>query len=290
MKTHLDCIPCFLRQTLEAGRRLDLDEDQLATLLQRILGTLQAVDWSLPPPVIGRDIHRAIRELTGDADPYLQMKIADTEAALALLPVLEARVAASRHPFGAAVELALAGNIIDAGAGPGWDRNAGDGPLGVLSSAVDEADVEALERAVANAGTILFLADNAGEIVFDRPLLDRLGPARLTVAVRGAPTLNDATLDDARRSGLTERYRVVSNGADTPGTWLDDCSPEFVQCFEQADLVIAKGQGNYETLSDVDRPIVFLFVVKCALLTDQLHVPVATPVVRLHQAPRTIGG
>jgi len=284
MKTHLDCIPCFVRQTLEAGRRLDLDEDQLATLLQRILGTLQAVDWSLPPPVIGRDIHRAIRELTGDADPYLRTKIADTQAALALLPELEARVAASRNPFGAAVELALAGNIIDAAAGPGWDRDAGDGPLGVLASAVDEADVEAFERSVANAGTILFLADNAGEIVFDRPLLDRLGPARVTVAVRGAPAINDATLDDARRSGLTERYRVVSNGSDTPGTWLDDCSRDFVHRFERADLVIAKGQGNYETLSDVDRPMVFLFVVKCALLTDQLHVPLATPVVR-HRQP-----
>jgi hypothetical protein len=132
--------------------------------------------------------------------------------------------------------------------------------------------VAALERAVADADSVLFLADNAGEIVLDRPLLELIGASKVTVGVRGSPTINDATVDDARESGLLDRFSVIDNGADIPGTWLPLCSPEFVRHFEGADVVVAKGQGNYETLSDCSRRVFFLLRAKCPAVARDLRV------------------
>ncbi len=280
MRAHPHCIPCFVNLTLESALDLGLDEDSTRALLDETLDILRALDWSQPPPLTGRAIHRALAEALGTADPYLDGKIADTDAALAMLPGIQARVTAATRPFTEAVRFSLAGNIIDAGVGPGWDPGDADGFQDMLPELTDPGAVDDLERRVADAGSVLFLADNTGEIVFDRPLLDLIGSDRLTVAVRGGPVLNDATLDDARRSGLVDRYHVVSNGSDVPGTWLADCSPEFVARFEAADLVLAKGQGNFETLHEVARPVSFLFLVKCPVLSQVLGVPIGTPMVR----------
>ncbi len=274
---HLDCVPCLAGHAVRSARDLGLEEDAATELVRGTLERLLEFDWSLPPPLMGRHIHRAIRERIGTADPYLAAKRADTRAALALLPEMEARVAAARRPFLEAVRVALAGNIIDAAAGPGWDR--GDAVLGALPEVDDEAAVERLEHRCRTAGSVLYLADNAGEIVFDRPLLDRIGADKITVVVRGAPALNDATLDDARRGGLEGRYTLVANGSDIPGTWLADCSADLVARVERADLIIAKGMGNYETLSGVDRPAWFLFIVKCPVLARETGRPLGRAVV-----------
>ncbi len=279
MKTYFDCIPCFLRQALEAARALDLDEEKTDALLRRTLGLAQQLDWSIPPPVIGRDIHRAIREVSGDPDPYLQRKKADTEAALRLLPEVVRAIAQSADPFATAVKFSIAGNAIDLGAKTAVEADVEKTFHEALTRPLDEAAVHTLEKAISDAKDVLFLADNAGEIVFDRPLLEQIG-AKVTVAVRGAPTINDATLDDAKRSGLTEKFNVISNGSDTPGTWLVDCSPEFVQKFDAADLVIAKGQGNYESLNDHPRKIFFLFLTKCPVVSSDLGIPTNTYVIR----------
>ena len=280
MKLHLDCIPCLVRQTLDAAKGLELEDATARTLLLRTLGLLPQLDWGLPPPVIAREIHRAIRELTGDPDPYLYRKITDTRTALELLPEIEEMVAASKYPFRTAVLFSIAGNAIDLGAKTAVDANVKAAFHSALTKPVDKVAVGRLERAVRKARNALFLADNAGEIVFDRPLLDEIGKEKVTVAVRGAPVINDATLDDAARSGITECFRVISNGSDTPGTWLSDCSRAFVRQFEQADLVIAKGQGNYESLSDHPRTVFFLFLTKCPAVSEKLGFPTGTYVIQ----------
>ena len=280
MKTHLDCIPCFVRQTLDAAKALELEDDTTSMLLRRILGLLQQLDWSLPPPVIGRDIHRVIREVTNDKDPYLRAKLADTQTALKLLPEAEATIAHSDDPFLTAVKFAIAGNAIDLGAKTGVDTDVNKAFHSALARPVDKTSVRRLAKKIEAAQKVLFLADNVGEIVFDRPFLEQIGSDKVTVAVRGAPVINDATRDDAMRSGLTERFRVISNGSDTPGTWLCDCSKEFLHQFESADLIIAKGQGNYESLSDEDHEIFFLFLTKCSMLSEKLDVPIDTYVVQ----------
>jgi damage-control phosphatase, subfamily I len=280
MKTYFDCIPCFLRQTLDTARFLGLEDEETGALLNQTLALAQQLDWSLPPPVTGREIHRAIRGMTGDADPYLSRKMDDTSVALKFLPMVEKKVLSSSNPFLDAVRFSIAGNAIDLGAKSYVDTDVENSFNMALTKTVDEKAINNLKRAVSDAESVLFLADNAGEIVFDRPFLEQIGREKVTVAVRGGPVINDATLDDAARSGLTKQFRVISNGSDAPGTWLPDCSKAFVDQFENASLVIAKGQGNYETLNDSTRGIVFLFIAKCPVLSQELGVDQGTYVVR----------
>ncbi len=141
-------------------------------------------------------------------------------------------------------------------------------------------DVEQLRDLVSNADRILYLTDNAGEIVMDRLLIEQLPPENVTVSVRGGPVLNDATLEDAKAAGLTDIVEVIDNGSDAPGTILDDCSDRFFEYFSRADLVIAKGQGNYESLSEVEKEIFFLLKAKCPVIADDLGCPLGTLVMR----------
>jgi uncharacterized protein with ATP-grasp and redox domains len=133
------------------------------------------------------------------------------------------------------------------------------------------------------------LTDNAGEIVFDRFLIEQLPFDRVTVVVRGFPVINDATIADAETAGLTDIVEVMTNGSDAPGTILDDCSEEFRTRFAEADLIIAKGQGNYETLRECLRPIFFLLRVKCPLVANDLDCPVGSMVLRPSNALTNTG-
>lgn len=279
MKTCFDCLPCLIRQTLDAARTLNLDDKKTGELLQQTLGLAQQFDWNLPPPVIARDIHRLIREITGDPDPYLSQKTAHMERALELLPEVEKAVADSEDPFLTAVKFSIAGNAMDLAAGTSVETDVYKLFKEALGHSIDRSAVIRFKETISTARDVLFLADNCGEIVFDRPLLEQIG-AKVTVAVRGAPVINDATLADAGRSGLTDRFRVISNGADVPGTWLPECSEKFIMSFNYADLVVAKGQGNYETLSDAERSVFFLFLAKCPVVADGLGIQTNTFVIK----------
>jgi hypothetical protein len=137
-------------------------------------------------------------------------------------------------------------------------------------------DLEGLRRAAATAEHILYLADNAGEIILDRVLIERLPGERTTLAVRGYPVINDATIEDAKTGGLHMLVTVIDNGSDAPGTILDDCSAGFCRLFKKADLVIAKGQGNYETLSDEPKTVFFLLKVKCQVISSRVGLHIGT--------------
>ncbi|MDD3250836.1 MAG: ARMT1-like domain-containing protein, partial [Smithellaceae bacterium] len=137
-------------------------------------------------------------------------------------------------------------------------------------------DLEAFKKSVARAKQILYLADNAGEIFFDRLLIEQLGSAKITLAVRGKPVINDATREDALASGMDEIALVIDNGSDAPGTILEDCSAEFRAHFDKADMIIAKGQGNYESLANEDRPIFFLFRTKCSVISRRSGYSIGT--------------
>ena len=126
------------------------------------------------------------------------------------------------------------------------------------------------KHAVSRANNILYLGDNAGEIVFDRLLIEQLPCEKITFVVKGGPILNDALMEDAQIVGLTDVVDVIDNGSDAPGTILESCSEAFRLRFDESDLVIAKGQGNYETLSDVDKNIFFLVTPKCSVLARHL--------------------
>ena len=275
MKTHLDCMPCFVRQALEAARLATDDPVRQEEILRHALRLAAAQDLSQPPPVMGQALHRLIRRLSGDIDPYREAKRRANQAALTLYPKLKALVQESPRPFEAAVRVAIAGNIIDMAAFPELSAGEIDRALEeALEAPLDGKAVACLEERVGQAAEILFLADNAGEIVFDRVLIEELPTERTTVVVRGSPVLNDATLEDAEAVGLTEVVPVIGNGSDAPGTLLRECSSELRQRVARATLAIAKGQGNYETLSELDARAFFLFRVKCPVIAEEIGCPV----------------
>ncbi len=271
MRTAPDCLPCLLRQTIAAARQVTTDEAVHRRLAHQTLGALASLDFDQPPVAAVQTIQRLLRRATGCTDPYLAAKTRYTQLALERLPRLRRRIDQANDPFAAAVRLAIAGNIIDLGA---WDHLNEEVALAALTHAFDapfHGDVEALRRAASGARHILYLTDNAGEIVLDRLLIERLPLARVTVAVRGGPVLNDATLADARAASLDSLVRVIDNGSDAPGTLLPDCSPAFLEVFHRADLIIAKGQGNFETLADITPGAFFLFQVKCRPIAGIVH-------------------
>lgn len=278
MKTTLDCVPCLFRQALDSARMFSRDPAVHERILRDVLAWSENMDMAQPAPVMGRRIYRRLRELTGVADPYRLAKVRQNRLALRLLPELRAALRSAPDPLGLAAHLAIAGNIIDMGA-------AGDISLAGVRKAVRQAmtevlngDLPAFRRAAKKAGSILYLADNAGEIIFDRLLIEQLGPERVTVAVRGAPVLNDALLADARAAGLHKIVKVLDNGSDMGGTMLAETSEAFNTLFKNSDMVIAKGQGNYETLSEAPRPVYFLFKAKCPVIAARAGVPLGAQV------------
>jgi uncharacterized protein with ATP-grasp and redox domains len=270
MKTYLDCYPCFLRQALEAARYSGADDDQQRAILHHVLDTLRSLDPASTPPAIGDAIHRLIRHETGVRDPYVRAKKEATEQALELYPRLKALVAEASDPLGTALRLAIAGNIIDLAANSSYDLWATVQRVLDQPFAID--DSEAFRDALASADTLLYLADNAGETVFDRVLIETLERPVL-YAVKGGPVLNDATMDDALAAGLDEVADLVSTGSDAPGTVLGTCSAKFRRLYEEAQLIVAKGQANYETLSGEGERLFFLLQTKCPVIAQDVGVP-----------------
>lgn len=284
MNTSLDCLVCFLRQALDAARMISSDPMVQEQIMREVMAWTARMDLGAPPPVVGQRIHRRLRELTGVKDPYQAVKDQSNRMALALLPDLEASVAKARDPLDMALRLALAGNVIDMGVNSSVSPADLEAAVRQAMTASIQGSVEEFRNAAAEAHTILYLADNAGEIVFDRLLIAQLGPERVTVAVRGGPVINDATRVDAEAAGLDQMVRVIDNGSDAPGTLLHDCSETFRRLFESADLIVAKGQGNFETLSREACTLFFLFKVKCPVIASHVDFPVGTHVLT---TPRT---
>ncbi len=247
-------------------------------MLRDVLRLTADMDLSSTPPAMGQQIHRRLRELTGNVDPYAVVKTRFNQMALEMLPELRATIADAADSFDAAVRLAIAGNIIDFG--PKGNTTEHDA-LEAIAHALSEplyGDIRLFQNSINRADHILYLADNAGEIVFDRVLIEHLLPKRIILAVRGAPVINDATIEDAQATGLTELVTVISNGSDAPGTILGDCNASFREHFYKADLIISKGQGNFETLSEEGGNIFFLFKAKCPVIASHAGVPLGAQV------------
>lgn len=279
MKTYLDCYPCFIQQTLRSVRMVSSDLNLQKKLVDRSLQILTDLPQGATPPRIAAEIHKMIREETGVDDPFREMKTISTREALKLYPELRRRVLASSDPLETAVRLSIAGNIIDFGVDdthPELEKTVDrvlDQPL-----AIDHLPL--LRKRISEVDEILFLADNAGETVFDRLLIETL-PVPVIYTVKGGPILNDAVLDDARDAGIEGAAReLIENGSRAPGTVLELCSPVFRERFEKAELIIAKGQGNYETLSNAGERIFCLLQVKCPVLGRDLEAPVGALIIR----------
>ncbi|MFZ5907529.1 MAG: damage-control phosphatase ARMT1 family protein [Nitrospirota bacterium] len=279
MKVHLDCFPCFLRQSLIALRLGTRDESLHEEVLKAVLADIRDTDTAKPPAHTTTFIHRRIRQMLAK-DPFQGIKSEYNGKALALYPSLKRLIEQSRDPLRTAVRLAVAGNVIDFGIFSSVDI---EGTIAKsLENTFAEDDYPSFAESVRSTDEIVYLLDNAGEIVFDRLCIETLIQAdkKIKAVVKGSPVLNDATIADARESGLADICEVIDNGSDAVGTILEWTSPEFREIFQNAQLIISKGQGNFETLHETAKNIFYLFQSKCEVLSRELGLPPGSMLLR----------
>ena len=284
MRVHLDCIPCLQRQAIQALRFVTDDEAVQEKILRLVVAKLEAMDWSGTPPQMAHAVHRIVIEESGVEDPYKEVKRKYNDMALDLYPEIKRTVEESNEPLLAAVRMAIAGNIIDFGANQDFDLNK------TISAVIGEEfaifDYSQLETVLENANTMVYLADNTGEIVFDRILLETILDrhphiGKVVFAVKGAPVINDATIDDARYAGIDKLSGVefLQVGTGLPNSGIERTSKKFHEILDSADLVISKGQGNYEALGD-HSGIFFLLMAKCPVIASDLNVKIGDIVLK----------
>ena len=277
MKIYTGCVPCFARQAVEAAEMATDNEALRQDIIRKALHALAELPYDKTPPHAGVVIHRIVKEMVGDIDPYEELKTLYNQRALDLYDEMKKIVAQSRNTLETASRLAIAGNNIDFGIRSNSEHID-------LHEAIDETLARPLSinhlkqfgKSLDHETSILYSADNAGEIVFDRVLVEEIPNHRdrVTFVVKGSPILNDATMTDALEVGLTDIVRVIDNGCDAPGTIIELCSEPFVEELNKADLIIAKGQGNYETLSNLPHNVFFLLKTKCPVIARDLDVRV----------------
>lgn len=294
MTISLDCYPCFVRQTLEAARMAVDDERVHRQILDAVMERLTRLPLGATPPQVGQAIHRLIRERVATDDPYREVKQRYNALAMDMLPRLREMVLRSADPLRTAARLAIAGNVIDFGPSAA-EVDLDEVVAMALRTELAVDDSAALEVALAGARSVLYLADNAGEIAFDRLLVEAIArrwDAEIAVVVRGLPVLNDATVADAAFAGLDVYARILPSGSDAPAVVLAECTPHLAEAFGAADVIIAKGQGNYESLSGEAVPAFFLLTAKCAVVARDLGVQIGAAVLMQGRGPgyETQGG
>lgn len=277
MKTCLDCIPCFFKQLLEGARIAGASPDIQKGVLDEFAGMLPGIPLDVPPPVIARLGYGILSKKGLREDPYRDIKLQSNRRALDLLGKLKDKVDRSGDRLLTAVEMAIAGNIIDFGVKNNLNIEVELEKIFLMESeSVKKKSMfqyPEFEAELRGADDILYLADNAGEAVFDRILIEEIKKEypdkNIVYAVKEKPIINDALIEDAKFCGIHKTARVVSSGSDAPGTYLSLCSEGFRGVFSRADMVISKGQGNFECLSEEKRPIFFLFMLKCPVVAEE---------------------
>lgn len=268
MNITLDCIPCIVNSFLRLLKNGLLPEEAKEPAMRRLLKFLSQADYRQSPPALGRVLHRMIRKELNNPDPYFEIKQKYNRMMLNMYADFEKMVKAAKDPFDAAMRLAIAGNVIDFGPQQQMDVMETINRVLRVKLAVD--DSRQLRIDLQQAETVLYVGDNCGEIVFDKLFLNTIAHSNAYFAVRGAPVLNDATIEDAKMVGIDQLARIVTTGDDAPGAVWESTSEEFKDIFHRADVVISKGQGNLEGLIDVPHNIYFLLVTKCDLVGERV--------------------
>jgi len=281
MKVYLDCYPCFFQQALNATRMITSDEETAHQVLLEVNALLSKITGDITPPEIGREVYRIVSRLTGVKDPYREIKEKCTQQALALYPGLKERVQSADDRLRKAIRIAIAGNVIDFGSNMPFDMEKDLESILNQRFAIDHYN--AFTAALSRARDILYIADNAGETVFDRVLIEELGKP-VTYVVREHPIINDAVREDAIAAGIDKVADIISSGVDAPGNILHLCSNEFFKVYEASDFIISKGQGNYEGLSGENRPIFFLLKAKCPVIAEHIGVEQGSIILKHIQA------
>jgi uncharacterized protein with ATP-grasp and redox domains len=265
------CIVCQLssfERLLSKNKVSEALRQEFSAFYQR---TIKASD-GITTPEIHQKLNKEYCRLTNINDLYIDEKKESNAIAKKLYAEWKPKVLAAENTFESALRLSIAGNIMDYGANNDFDLHKTIEKVMVSNFAINHS-LE-LKKCIAHSKNLLYLGDNAGEIVFDKLFIEIMQHKNVTFAVRGSAVLNDATMDDALEVNMNEQAKLITNGYDAPSTVLSLSSLEFLEVYNKADLIISKGQGNLEGLIHENDPrIFFLLMIKCDVVAELLDAP-----------------
>jgi len=280
MKIYLDCIPCFMQQSLRAGRIATSDEKKIKQILDKTGEMVKTISMQATPAEIGRIVYRIVSEVTGIRDPYKNIKQQHIDETKSIYPELEKIVANSNDKLLSAIKIAIAGNVIDLGVKKSFDIV--KDVKSILKQNFAIFDYSAFKTQLEKTENILYIGDNVGESVFDKILIKELKKP-VKYAVRSIPIINDVTIEDAIASGLGEVAELIDSGCESPGIILNQSTPEFLELFNTSGLIISKGQGNFEGLSDCNKQVFFMLKAKCTIISNHLGVKEGSIILKEHK-------
>ena len=271
------CISCLLKSRLEDFPE-DTPHEMQIEYMQRVLKAISETPKSEGAPVIVRTINQIQKEMFGYNKDFTHVKSHFNELMLEKAPSVREKLNQSEDSLKLAIQYAMTGNYIDFGAMNNVDEEQLDQLLDqATGNHVDEKEYASLKADIEKARSIVYLTDNCGEIVMDKLLIEEIKKqnpnAQITAIVRGKPVLNDATMEDAIQVGLTELVNVIGNGSEIAGTYLEEISEEAKNAIDCADVIFAKGQGNFETLRMCGKNIYYIFMCKCEMFAKRFQVP-----------------
>ena len=268
-----ECLICQVKALEKRIEKYNIPLEQRDSVVSEMLSIIAGIDLENSySPEITRNILSRLNESSDVIDPYDQEKSQSNHEMLERYDEFKSMVETSANPFETALRLAIAGNIIDFG--PNHQFDVEKTITQVLASDFAINHSKKLQKAIAQAKTILYLGDNCGEIVLDRLFLETIRHPNVWFAVREKPVLNDATSIEAEEVGIHQFARIIKNGDDAPSTMLHRVSPEFLEIYRKADLIISKGMGNYEGLMFENNPrLFFLLMVKCSVIGRKIGAP-----------------
>ncbi len=277
MKLYTECYPCLVKQAVTAVSLNGIDSKTQFRTLKEVLTILASADERLSPSEIAGETNRVIRQNTGVDDLYYDMKETSHTLAMEYLEDLRNLASQGEDPLQQVLKVGAAGNIIDVvhvGDYDLWDE-----VTSTVNGELLGGSLKAFREKLNSASFILYLADNAGETVFDRVLIENL-PLPVIYSVKSGPILNDAARVDAEAAGIDQVATIIENGSRSPGTVLSQASDEFLELFNKADLVLSKGQANFETLDDQGSKVFFLMRIKCPLISREVGAPIGSLVLK----------
>ena len=277
MRLKPECISCLLKSRLDFAPE-DTPVEKKIEYMQRVLRAISELELHESAPVVVLTINQIQKEMFGVTEDFTDVKVYFNDLMMSKVPELQKNLEASEDAMKLAIQYAITGNYIDFGAMNHVDET-------ILQKYMDDAkDIEvdaveyaALQEDIANAKSIVYLTDNCGEVVLDKLLMAEIGKrnpnAKITAVVRGADVLNDATVIDAEQVKLHEVAEVMGNGSDIAGTFLESISDEARELLENADVILAKGQANFETMQECGLNAYYIFMCKCEMFAKRFGVP-----------------
>lgn len=274
MKNYIECYPCFLKQAVEASKMATNNEEVRWEILKKASSLISIFPNEETPPALGKAIHSIVRDCSKSSDPYRRVKDEYNHKALNLIPFIDKTIEVSQDRFITAVKFLAIANIIDFG-----PFNADQIDLNKMFNSKLESEfkgkvsIQSFINSIKKANNILYVADNCGEIVIDTYFINNfLSDKEVTLSVKGSPILNDATRKDLEHLCLSKNITVIDNGDNAPGTILKNCSQDFLDSYKNADLVILKGQGNFEGVGKPERKNVYsILVAKCPVIARHIN-------------------